>query len=193
MSSSPVILASIKAAAVTAGDKAILTPDCLAFLAQLHLHFNARRLALVEARQERQRAIDGGAMPTFLAETAHVRAGHWKAAPVPRDILDRRVEITGPPERKMVINALNSGAKVFMADFEDSMSPTWRNALDGQQVGAITRARFCQSFLAFQSYPNTHSSPFLPFLTTEHERCAAAHHQLHEHEERQGVQTEGGT
>ncbi|MFI4934027.1 MAG: malate synthase A [Caulobacterales bacterium] len=110
----------------------VLTPEALVFLAQLHRNFNARRLQLLAARQARQQRFDAGESPDFLAETAAVREGAWRVAPIPADLLDRRVEITGPTDRKMVINALNSGAKVFMADFEDANSPTWANLVEGQ-------------------------------------------------------------
>ncbi|WP_020532056.1 malate synthase A [Flexithrix dorotheae] len=110
----------------------ILTPDALQFLAALHKKFNSRRKALLAKRIERQQEIDAGKFPKFLNETAKIRLGNWKVAPLPKDLLDRRVEITGPVERKMIINALNSGANVFMADFEDSTSPTWENIMDGQ-------------------------------------------------------------
>jgi malate synthase len=111
----------------------ILTPEALAFVADLHRRFNPRRLELLGAREERQAAIDGGAELGFLAETAAVRKSDWQVAPAPDDLNDRRVEITGPCDRKMVINALNSGAKVFMADLEDASSPTWFNVIDGQR------------------------------------------------------------
>ncbi|MEX1018350.1 MAG: malate synthase A [Litorilinea sp.] len=110
----------------------VLTADALAFLAGLHREFDARRKALLAARTERQAALDAGKMPGFLAETEAVRNGEWQVAPAPADLNDRRVEITGPTERKMMINALNSGAKVFMADFEDALSPTWENVIHGQ-------------------------------------------------------------
>src|SRR3954471_1819526 len=110
----------------------VLTPEALAFLAELHRRFNDRRLELLALRDERQTRFDSGSAPDFLAETKAVRDGDWKVAPIPADLLDRRVEITGPTDRKMVINALNSGAKVFMADFEDANSPTWHNLVDGQ-------------------------------------------------------------
>ena len=110
----------------------ILTPEALAFLRELHIHFNNRRLTLLKARDERQHRIDAGALPDFLPETKHIRDSDWSIAPLPPDLEDRRVEITGPVERKMVINALNSGAKMFMADFEDSNTPSWDNNLDGQ-------------------------------------------------------------
>src|SRR5215471_10271752 len=110
----------------------ILTPDAVAFVAELARRFGATRQELLARRQRRQQEIVDGRMPDFLHETASVRSGDWRVAPIPRDLLDRRVEITGPVDRKMIINALNSGANVFMADFEDSNSPTWRNNIEGQ-------------------------------------------------------------
>ena len=110
----------------------ILTPEAVAFIVDLQRAFNARRKALLDARHERQKRLDAGEKPDFLAETKAVRDAAWTVAPLPADILDRRVEITGPVDRKMIINALNSGAKVFMADFEDSNTPTWNNLIDGQ-------------------------------------------------------------
>jgi malate synthase len=110
----------------------ILNDRSLAFLASLHRKFDPARLRLLARRDERQARLDAGALPDFLAETADVRNGNWKVAPIPADLLDRRVEITGPTDRKMVINALNSGARVFMADFEDATSPTWENLVEGQ-------------------------------------------------------------
>jgi malate synthase len=98
----------------------------------LHSRFDQRRKDLLEARKARQKAFDSGALPDFLEETAHIRSGDWKVAPIPADLQDRRVEITGPVDRKMIINALNSGASAFMADFEDATSPTWRNLIEGQ-------------------------------------------------------------
>ncbi len=112
--------------------ESILTPQAVRFLVRLSHLFEGRRLRLLEARRRRQEEIDEGQMPDFLPETASIREAHWKVAPIPADLQDRRVEITGPTERKMIINALNSGAKVFMADFEDSNSPTWENILQGQ-------------------------------------------------------------
>jgi len=109
----------------------ILTGESVAFVAELHRRFDQRRQELLRARAERQQRIQAGETPDFLAETREIREGDWKTAPPPADLLDRRVEITGPVERKMVINALNSGARVFMADFEDANSPTWANNLDG--------------------------------------------------------------
>jgi malate synthase len=110
----------------------ILTPEALEFLAELHRRFNGRRVELLAARAARQADLDAGKLPDFLPETAAVRAGDWTIAPFPAQLNDRRVEITGPVDRKMIINALNSGAKVFMADFEDSSTPTWDNNLQGQ-------------------------------------------------------------
>jgi len=110
----------------------ILTPEALAFVAALQRTFNERRLELLARRSARQREIDAGVMPDFLPETAEIRAADWTVAPIPPDLLDRRVEITGPVDRKMVINALNSGASVYMADFEDAHSPTWAATIEGQ-------------------------------------------------------------
>ncbi len=111
---------------------AILTPDALAFVEKLERSFGQRRRELLQKRAERQAAIDAGAMPDFLPDTAVIRQSDWTVAPIPDDLLDRRVEITGPVDRKMVINALNSGANVYMADFEDSHSPTWAATIEGQ-------------------------------------------------------------
>ena len=110
----------------------ILTPSALAFVAELHRHFGGRRREVLARRVERQHDFDAGRLPDFLAETATIRERDWTVAPIPADLLDRRVEITGPVERKMIINALNSGAKVFMADLEDSNAPTWENVIQGQ-------------------------------------------------------------
>ena len=110
----------------------ILSGEALAFLAKLHRNFNARRIELLKRRAQRQKELDAGKLPDFLAETQPIRDAAWQVAPVPRDLQDRRVEITGPTDRKMVINALNSGANMFMADFEDSSTPTWDNQLQGQ-------------------------------------------------------------
>jgi malate synthase len=110
----------------------VLTPQASAFLTRLARQFEPRRRELLARRQTVQQQIDAGHLPDFLPETAHLRHDEWVVAPIPRDLRDRRVEITGPVERKMMINALNSGASVFMADFEDSNSPTWLNNLEGQ-------------------------------------------------------------
>jgi malate synthase len=110
----------------------ILTPAALAFLTELHRRFDARRRELLAARQVRQTRFDAGDKPDFLPETLAIREGAWRVAPIPPDLQDRRVEITGPVDRKMIINALNSGARVFMADFEDATSPTWSNLIEGQ-------------------------------------------------------------
>src|ERR1044072_3681735 len=110
----------------------ILTAEAVAFLTDLHRGFDARRRALLPARAARQSAFDAGALPDFAPETADIRAGDWKVAPIPADLTDRRVEITGPTDRKMGINALNSGAQCFMVDFEDATAPTWANVIEGQ-------------------------------------------------------------
>ena len=101
----------------------ILTSEALTFLTELHRAFNERRLELLRRRDARQEAINAGQMPDFLPETAEIRAADWTVAPTPPDLQDRRVEITGPVDRKMIVNALNSGASVFMADFEDANTP----------------------------------------------------------------------
>jgi malate synthase len=110
----------------------VLTPEARAFLLKLAARFEPRRQQLLARRQTVQQAIDNGKFPDFLPETAEIRRSDWKVAPIPKDLLDRRVEITGPVDRKMIINALNSGASVFMADFEDSNAPTWSNNIEGQ-------------------------------------------------------------
>ncbi len=110
----------------------VLTPLALQLLAHLHRRFNPRRLELLAARKQRQRELDAGVLPDFLPETAAVRSGEWRVAPVPADLTDRRVEITGPVERKMIINALNAPVRCFMADFEDSCTPNWENVVRGQ-------------------------------------------------------------
>src|SRR5688572_21601464 len=112
--------------------KRILTPEALQFIASLHRQFNNRRLQLLQQRVERQKLVDSGKLPDFLPETEGIRKSEWRVAPIPDCLQDRRVEITGPVDRKMIINALNSGARVFMADFEDSTSPTWKNLIEGQ-------------------------------------------------------------
>jgi malate synthase len=110
----------------------ILPPEALAFFTKLQQTFNPMRLELLKARKARQEELDNGALPTFLPDTAPIRESEWQIAPTPSDLQKRWVEITGPADRKMMINALNSGADVFMADFEDSLSPTWENILQGQ-------------------------------------------------------------
>jgi malate synthase len=129
--------------AAGAGPRAneILSDDALAFVADLERRFGPRRRVLLEARAERQHRLDAGELPDFLAETREVRESDWTVDPGPPDLLDRRVEITGPTDRKMVINALNSGARMFMADFEDANSPTWLNIVEGQAnlVDAVER------------------------------------------------------
>jgi malate synthase A len=110
----------------------ILTEEALSFVADLARKFTPRRDALLERRIKRQREIDGGKMPDFLPETAPIRNSEWKIGPIPPDLQDRRAEITGPVDRKMIINALNSGAKAFMADLEDSLAPAWNEIIEGQ-------------------------------------------------------------
>jgi len=123
------------------GSETVLSRDALAFVGELHRRFEPTRQALLAKRAARQQAFDQGALPDFLSETAGVRSGDWKVAPAPKDLEQRWVEITGPVERKMMINALNSGASVFMADFEDSLSPTWSNVVVGQAnlIDAVRR------------------------------------------------------
>jgi malate synthase len=132
----------------------VLTPAALAFIAGLHRSFNPRRLELLAARAERQRRFEAGELPDFLAETVRIREDPgWRVAPAPADLDDRRVEITGPVEPKMMINALNSGARVFMADFEDALSPTWENVVTGQwAVREAVRRR-----LTFQTEEKTYA------------------------------------
>ena len=109
----------------------ILTPEALSFVATLQRELGARREALLAKREERKKRLDAGELPDFLPETREIRESDWTVAPIPADLRDRRVEITGPVDRKMIINALNSGANVFMADFEDANAPTWANNIDG--------------------------------------------------------------
>ncbi len=115
-----------------AGQSSVLTPAALEFVVNLQRRFNGQRLELLAARAARQKRLDAGEKPNFLPETSSIRESEWTVAPIPADLQDRRVEITGPVDRKMIINALNSGANVFMADFEDSNTPTWANQMDGQ-------------------------------------------------------------
>ena len=114
------------------GAASVLSPDALDFLAELHERFDGRRRALLDKRLDRQRLFDGGELPNFRDDTRHIREGEWTVGSIPRDLQDRRVEITGPTNAKMVINALNSGARVFMADFEDATSPVWNELVQGQ-------------------------------------------------------------
>ncbi len=114
-------------------DEAILSPPALTFVARLQRELGPRRRELLERRARRRAELDRGVEPDFLAETRSVREDEWRVAAAPSDLLDRRVEITGPVERKMMINALNSGARIFMADFEDASSPTWSNCVEGQR------------------------------------------------------------
>ena len=120
-------------AELPANSEAVLTPEALGFVAQLQRAFNTRRQELLVNREQRQAEFDNGALPGFLEETKSVRESDWRVAETPADLQNRRVEITGPVERKMMINALNSGADIFMADFEDALSPTWENVIAGQQ------------------------------------------------------------
>ena len=110
----------------------ILTPAAVGFVAHLHRKYETRRRACTLARKERQVRLDAGETFSFLPETRSIRESEWTVGPIPKDLLDRRVEITGPTDRKMVINALNSGASTFMADFEDSLTPSWDNVIQGQ-------------------------------------------------------------
>ncbi|MDG2517798.1 malate synthase A [Lysobacter soli] len=126
--------ARIEVIAQAPGQADVLTPAALSFLAGLHARFEPVRQARLAARRERQAFFDAGGLPDFREDTRAIRAGEWKVAPLPKALLDRRVEITGPVDPKMVINALNSGAKVYMADFEDSTSPTWANLVAGQRA-----------------------------------------------------------
>ena len=119
-------------APVTTEYKRVLTQEAIEFVARLEKEFGERRRGLLHRRWERQVEIIAGRMPQFLPGTKSIRTGEWTVAPIPKDLLDRRVEITGPTDRKMMINALNSGANVYMADFEDANSPTWENMIEGQ-------------------------------------------------------------
>ena len=132
MSTAPKTSAVVFTAPVSAEYETILTPEAVAFVEALHRKFNPRRLELLAKREARQKRIDAGERPDFLPETAHIRNSAWTVAPIPPDLTDRRTEITGPVDRKMIINALNSGASMFMADLEDSNSPTWDNVVSGQ-------------------------------------------------------------
>ena len=118
--------------AIGDGFESILTEDALAFIARLHRQFNARRQELLQRRMERQVEFDNGALPDFLSDTEEIRFSSWQVAPTPEDLQQRWAEITGPVDRKMMIGALNSGADAFMADFEDALSPTWDNIVNGQ-------------------------------------------------------------
>jgi malate synthase len=128
----PVDLPGVEVLApITENHAGILSPEAIDFIVDLQRTFNVRRKEMLNARAERQRRLDAGERPKFLQETRSIRKSEWTVAPMPADLIDRRVEITGPVDRKMIINALNSGAKIFMADFEDSSTPTWNNLLDG--------------------------------------------------------------
>ena len=123
---------AVAASSSLPGADGILTDGALGFIAELHERFEDRRLELLAARTERQKRFDSGELPDFPEESRHVRESEWKVGKIPPDLLDRRVEITGPTNAKMIINALNSGAKVFMADFEDATSPVWDELVQGQ-------------------------------------------------------------
>lgn len=118
---------------INSAEDEMLTPEAVEFLCCLDREFESRRTDLLSERHQRQSEWDAGKLPRFPQETHHIRQAEWTVAPIPHDLVDRRIEITGPPERKMIINALNSGANVFMADFEDSNAPTWSNCLEGQR------------------------------------------------------------
>src|SRR5919109_3112893 len=128
--------------AMKSGYEKVLTPEAIDFAVELEREFGAERRRLLARRAEVQRRLDAGWKPDFLPETKAIREGDWRVAPIPRDLQDRRVEITGPTDRKMVINALNCGANVFMADFEDANTPTWTNLIEGQAnlIDAVRRA-----------------------------------------------------
>ncbi len=128
----PIDLPGVQIAPAPSGAEAVLTAPAVAFVAELARRFARRIDEALVARRERQAAFDNGARPDFLADTKSVRDGDWQVASIPPDLVDRRVEITGPVDRKMIINALNSGANVFMADFEDATAPTWENQITGQ-------------------------------------------------------------
>src|SRR5215831_3939045 len=125
----------------------IFTPEAIRFVTELSRFAEDRRQQLLEKRRARQQAIDAGSLPGFLPETSEIRKLEWKVAAIPADLQDRRIEITGPVDRKMVINALNSGANVFMADFEDSNSPTWDNNIEGQ-INLIDAVRGTISYVS---------------------------------------------
>ena len=127
----PPHVSGVEVTAAAPGQEAVLTPAVLELLGSLHRLIEPRRQACLAARKQRQAFFDGGGLPDFREDTRAIREGDWKVAAIPAALQDRRVEITGPVDPKMVINALNSGAKVFMADFEDSTSPTWTSLLAG--------------------------------------------------------------
>ncbi|MGZ8981654.1 MAG: malate synthase A, partial [Burkholderiaceae bacterium] len=129
------------AAPMKSGYERILTAEALGLVAKLHRAFESRRQELLAARVERTKRLDAGERPDFLSQTQSVRDGNWTIAPIPPDLQRRRVEITGPVERKMIINALNSGADAYMSDFEDSNAPNWDNQITGQVnlIDAIRR------------------------------------------------------
>ncbi len=147
-------------APVPDGCDLILTPAALEFIAKLHRSFDSRRRALLGQRVRVQQQLESGWLPGFLPETAKIRQGDWVVAPTPPDLMDRRVEITGPVDRKTVINALNSGASVFMADFEDANTPSWTNNLVGQfNLRDAVRTRSRMSAPRASSTPSTKRRP----------------------------------
>jgi len=155
----PLKQAGIEVIAQAPGQADILTPAALAFLDGLHARFESVRQARLKARGERQAFFDAGGLPDFRDDTKAIRAGDWKVAPLPKALLDRRVEITGPVDPKMVINALNSGAKVYMADFEDSTAPTWPNLIAGQRA-LIDAVRGTLEFTAVETGKHYALRPF---------------------------------
>lgn len=143
----------------------LLSPEALAFVTTLAETFGPRREALLAKRVARQKEFDAGVLPDFKPETKHIREGEWKVAEVPADLLDRRVEITGPAEPKMIINALNSGAKVFMADLEDSLAPTWARVIEGQKALYDAVPNSCATARAFMARHSPAFAPALPIIT----------------------------
>src|SRR5574343_2084880 len=140
-------------AAVRPADEALLSHDALAFLASLHRAFDARRQQLLAQRKTRQAMLDAGNLPDFAADTRAIRDADWQIAPLPPVLLDRRVEITGPVERKAMINALNAGASAFMADFEDATSPGWGNIMAGHH-------NVCDAWAGTLSHPGPDGQPY---------------------------------
>jgi malate synthase len=145
------------------GQERVLTPDALQFIVDLQRRFSPRCIELLAARAERQKRLDAGEKPDFLKETQSIRDSEWNVAANPADLQDRRVEITGPVDRKMIINALNSGAKVFMADFEDSNTPTWTNQIEGQLnlMDAVRRSIAYSDPITQKSYKLNESTAVL--------------------------------
>src|SRR3712207_7854285 len=127
----------------------VLTPEAVSVVAKLSREFSGRVDELLAKRVKRQERINAGEMPDFLPETREIREGDWKIAPIPDDLQDRRVELTGPPDRKMTINALNSGAKCWMADFEDANCPTWHNMLEDRKSTRLNSSHANISYAVF--------------------------------------------